>query len=168
MSKRKKYQGPKYVSKNVLSTFFGGMSSTHASHLQTTNCINAAAMQAMVQGRGDKESWDRLVGAINIALVMCEQGIGPEYRTDLIAGREALLSCGVRSVKANRFAFTGDELKAMNNAMEIHDAQLVNVRAIDIDRAAAEVIRRLNHRIDNVSVTKELLKNTTTQEVELV
>lgn len=51
----KRYQGPKYIAKNPMVTFFGGMSDTHAEHLQTTNLVNHAAMQAMVQGRGDKE-----------------------------------------------------------------------------------------------------------------
>lgn len=156
MSKRKKYSGPKYICKNVMTTFFGSMSGVHGEHLQTTQCINAAAMQAIVQGRGDKDSWDRLVGAMNIAIVMVEQGIGREYRQELIAAREALLACGVRSVETGRFVFTGDELKVMNESLLIHDAQLENTRAIDIDKAAAEVIRRLNHHIDNVSVTKTI------------
>ena len=68
----KAYQGPKYISRNPMETFMGGMSGVHAEHLQKTNLINHAAMQAMVQGRGCKETWDRLVGAINIANIMCE------------------------------------------------------------------------------------------------
>lgn len=158
MSKRKPYRGPKYVASNPMVTFFGGMSDTHAPHLQSTQLVNHAAMQAMTQGRGDKDQWDRLVGAINIAIVMCEQGIGPEFREPLVAACEALLQCGVRSVKTGRFLFTGDELQAMNEALDCHDAQLTNIRAIDVDRAAAEVIRRLNHRINSTSVDKELAK----------
>lgn len=152
----KKYGGPKYIARNPMETFFGGMSGVHAEHLQKTNLINHAAMQAMVQGRGSKEMWDRLVGAINIAIVLCEQGVGPEYREQLVAGMQALLDCGVRSVKKDRFAFTGDELRIMNEALDIHDAQLVNIRAIDVDRAAAEVVRRLNHRINSTSVMAKI------------
>lgn len=159
MSKRKKYTGPKYVAKNPLKTFFGNMSITHGEHLQTTLSVNAAAMQAIMQGRGDKEHWDRLVGALNVALVMSESGIGPEYRQDLIAGREALLACGVRSVKNDRFLFNGNEIAILNEALEIHEAQLVNSRSIDVDRAAAEVVRRLRYCKDNVSVTKEISRS---------
>lgn len=156
--KRSKAYKPRYVSVNPIRTFFGGMSDTHAEHLQTTNLVNHAAMQAMVQGRGDKEFWDRLVGAVNIGIVLCEQGIGPEFRAALNDGREALLACGMRSVEKDRFAFTGDELRAMNEAMACHDAQLENIRAIDVERAANEVIRRLNHRINSTSVMAELAK----------
>lgn len=158
MSKRKPYRGPKYVAKNPMVTFFGGMSDTHASHLQATRLVNHAAMQAMTQGRGDKEQWDRLVGAVNIAIVMCEQGIGPEYREQFVAAFNALLEVGKRSVKTGRFVFTGDELHALNECLDCHDAQLMNIRAIDVDRAAAEVIRRLNHRVNSTSVMKELEK----------
>lgn len=99
-----------------------------------------------------------MVGCLNVALVLCEQGVGQEYRDELVAGREALLACGMRSVEKGRFAFTGDELRAMNEALAVHDAQLENIRAIDVERAANEVIRRLNHRINSTSVMAELAK----------
>lgn len=158
MRRRKAYRGPKYVALNPMVTFLGGMSGVHAEHLQKTNIINHSAMLDIVQGRGTKNTWDRLVGAINMALVMVEQGIGPEFADELIAGREALLACGLRSVEKGRFAFTGDEMRAMNQALLLHDTQLENVRAIDIDRAANEVLRRLNHRINSTSVSAELAK----------
>jgi hypothetical protein len=157
--KRKAYQGPKYISKNPMKTFFGGMSDTHAEHLQVTRTINHAALQAMAQGRGDKEQWDRINGAINIALVMVEQGIGREFRDEFLAARDAMLAVALRSAKLNgRFVLTGDELHALNTAMDSHDAQLINVRALDIDRAAAEVIRRMKHHIGTQSVNAEIAR----------
>lgn len=156
--KRTKAYRPKHVSTNPIKSVFGGMSDAYAEHLQTTNLINHTAMTAMVQGRGNKDFWDRLVGALNLALVLCEQGVGQEYREELVAGREALLACGIRSVEKGRFAFTGAELRAMNEALSIHSAQLENIRSIDVDRAANEVIRRLNHRINSTSVMAELAK----------
>ena len=157
MKKRtKKYSGPKYVAMNVLTTFFGGLSGDHAEHLQTLLTKNAAAMAAMVTGRGNRESFDRLTGAINMANVMCEQGIGNEFREATIAGREAMLSMGKRALRTGRFVFTGDELAAMNEAMECHTAQLTNIRAIDVDRAAEEVERRIRHGINSTSVRAEM------------
>lgn len=158
----KKYQGPKYIARNPMVTFFGGMSDTHAEHLQKTNIINHGALAALSQGRGGKEEWDRLVGAVNIANIMCEQGIGDEFREATIAAREALVAVGIRSIKnGGRFLFTGDELRVMNEALACHDAQLENSRAIDIDRAASEVERRLAHRINSTNVMAELKKQET-------
>lgn len=154
--RNKKYQGPKYVAKNVMSTFFGGLSGDHADHLRRLNIRNHGAMAAIVQGRGDRASWDLLVGAVNMGNVMCEQGIGDEFRAHMIAGRDALLEVGKRALKSGRFGFTGDELKAMNLALECHDAQLENIRAIDVERASDEVLRRIRHGVNTTNVRAEL------------
>lgn len=135
--RNKKYQ-PKYVSINPMSTFLGGMSGEHADHLVKLNLLNHGALASIVRGSGTRDDWDRLVGAINMANILCE--------------------CGKRIVKTGRVLFTGDELRAVNAGMAAHDAQLENVRAIDIDQAAAEVIRRVRHGINTTNVRAELAK----------
>lgn len=154
---RKKYT-PKYVARNPMATFFGGMSGEHVDHLVKLNLLNHGAFTAIVQGRGTRGDWDRLVGAINMGNVLCERGIGDEYRQDMIAARDALCECGKRIVKTGRVLFTGDELRAINAGMAAHDAQVENVRAIDLDQAAAEVIRRVRHGINTTNVRAELAK----------
>ncbi len=158
MKKRtKKYQGPKYVARNVLSTVFGGMAGTHMDHLRTLQVKNHLALAEMAQGRGNREQWNLIVGAINIANVMCEQGIGREFRQQVLDARDAMLEVGKRAVRnEDRFVFTGPELCAVREALECHDAQLENTRAIDVDRAAMEVERRVRHHIDSTSVKREL------------
>lgn len=156
----KRYAGPKYVAKNPMITFLGGMSGQHYAHLQNTLLANHTAMSNMARGVGDKNDWDRLVGAMNIALIMTEQGIGPEYEATMVAAREALVDCGKRAVKNHhRFIFNGDELQALNEAMDAHDLQLKSVRAIDVDKAAQEVERRLRHRINSTSIMAEIRKD---------
>lgn len=155
---RKKSYRPKYIIMNPIKELFGGMSDTHIDSLQRTMTLNHMAMVAMVQGRGDRSTWDRLVGANNMALVMTEQGIGEEFRDVLKQWHDVMVACGVRSVKKDRFLFTGDELKIVNEGMSCHDTQLRSVRAIDLDRAADEVERRLRHRINSTSVVAELKK----------
>jgi hypothetical protein len=157
--RNKKYGGPKYVCRNVFATVFGGMGSTHIEHLRDVQIKNHLAMAEMAQGRGTREQWNLIVGAINIANIMCEQGIGDEFRAKTIAARNAMLAVGKRAVKSgDRFVFTGDELQAINEALDCHDAQLENSRAIDVDRAAMEVERRVRHRINSTSVMREIRK----------
>ena len=153
--RNKKYV-PKYVARNVLSTIFGGMSGDHAEHLRTIQIRNHRALAEMAQGRGTREQWDELVGAANMANVMCEQGIGNEYRAITIAARDALLEVGKRIVKTERVILKGDELNAIREALLCHDAQLENVRAIDVERACREVERRVRHRINSTSVQREI------------
>lgn len=154
----KRYQGPKYVARNPIKTFFGGMSDTHAEEALEINAKNSAALQAMVQGRGCRDGWDRLIGAVNVANVLCEQLVGAEYREQILAARDAMLEVGKRGVKTSRFGLTGDELKVMNEFLDIHEAQIAAVRAIDIDRAADEVIRRVRGKINSTNVQAELAK----------
>lgn len=158
MKKRtKKYQGPKYVAHNPFAVF-GGMSDAHSSKLCALTVRNHRALSAIIQGDGDRATFDLLVGAINMGNVMCEMGIGDEFRPQMLAGRDALMSMGKRALRSGRFGFTGDELKAMNEALECHDTQLENIRAIDVERASDEVLRRVRHRINSTSVRAELEK----------
>ena len=157
-TKRNKKYRPKSVSLNPLTEVFGGMSDAHQPHLQRLLVVNSLCFQAIVQGRGTRDDWDKLVGAINIGNVMCEMGIGNEFRAAMIAGRDALCEVGKRYMRNGRFVFTGDELKAVNEAMECHTAQLENVRAIDIDRASDEVIRRIKHGLNTTNVRSEFNK----------
>lgn len=153
----KKYQ-PKYVCANPMKTFFGGMSDTHAGHLVVLNVKNHAALARLAQGQGEKSDFDLIVGAINVSNVLCEQGIGNEFRATTIAGRDAMLEVGKRFMRLGKFLFSGDELTAVNEAMSCHDTQLENIRAVDVDRAANEVIRRVRHRINSTSVAAEAAK----------
>lgn len=151
---RKKYK-PKGQSINPLSEIFGGMSGDHMTHLQELMAKNHMALANIATGRGTRESWNAIVGAINVGHVMCDQGIGPEFKGDMIAAREALIAMGLRLRKTGRLLFKGDEMRVLNEAMAAHDAQLENVRAIDVDRAANEVKRRFRQKEDCVSLESE-------------
>lgn len=155
--RNKKYR-PRDVVANPLTAIFGGMGSAHAQHLQTLHLKNHAAFAALVQGRGTRDDWDRLVGAVNMANVMCEQGIGNEFREQTIAARNALCEIGKRYMRIGKFVFTGPELATMNEAMTCHEAQLENVRAIDVDRAADEVLRRIRNKINTTNVRAEFAR----------
>lgn len=157
--RNKKYQGPKYVARNVMETFFGGMSSTHVDHLRTIQVKNHLALPEMMQGRGNREQFNLIVGAINIGSIMCEQGIGNEFRPVMIAARDAMIAVGMRAMRnGERFGFTGAELCAVRESLDCHDAQLENVRSIDVDKAAAEVERRVRNNINSTSITREVAK----------
>ena len=150
--RNKKYAGPKYVAQNPMRTFLGGMSDTHAGPLQMTKLANHTAMSNMARGVGDYNDWFRLNSAINMALVMSEQGIGAEYTQEFVAASHAMLACVRRATKTERYLFTGDEIQAMNTALDSHDAQCTCVRFIDIDRAEKEVVRRLTNRINVMKI----------------
>jgi hypothetical protein len=160
MTKLKKPRNKRYVAKCIVHNplaLFGGMGDAHRDKLQQIQTRNHLAMVDMAQGRGARDQWNRIVDAINIANVMCEMGIGDEFRATTIAARNAMLAIGTRAVKnGDRFVFTGEELRTVNAALDVHDAQLENSRAIDIERADNMVRHRINHRINSASVMREI------------
>lgn len=155
---RKAYK-PKHTMTNVLGAFAGMTSTTHADHLQKMKIWTHGALANFAQGNGARKDWDRLVDAMNLAIVLSERGVGPEFQPHFVDAREALLETAVRAAKnSDRFLFRGDELKAMNEAIDCYDAQLENVRAIDLELGMDEVERRLKDRTKKISVRKELAK----------
>jgi hypothetical protein len=158
MKKRNKKYRPKGCANNVLS-IFGGMGDAHRDHLVRNQVKTHGAMAMLSQGGGSLEQWKRIAGVLNIAGVMCEQGIGPEFKKTFAAAQDAMLEVGKRAVRNNgRFLFAGPEMSIVTEALECHNAQLENSRALDVDRAADEVMRRERHRIDHVSVMGEIRK----------
>jgi len=151
-NKKYRYKG---ACPNPLSGIFGGMSGANADKLVTINIINHAALATITQGRGTREEWDRLVGMINLSIIMSERGFGAEFRPVLVAGMDALEACGDRHTRTGRTLLTGDEMRAVNEAMVAHETQLENSRALDVDLAAYEVFKRLKHR-NNVRDMREV------------
>lgn len=155
---RNKPYRPKGTCTNPLA-IFGGMGDTHHGRLREIQTVTHLAMVDLAQGRGTRAQWNRIAGAINMANVMCEQGIGDEFRATTIAARAALLALGKRAVKNDdRFVCTGPELTAINEGLACLDVQMENVRAIDVDRVADMVIHRERHRINSTSVPSEIRK----------
>lgn len=156
----KKVRNKKYFPKGTVTNtlaIFGGMLGTHGERLQAVQLKSHQALAEIVQGRGTRDHWNLVVGAVNMANVMCDMGIGAEYRPVMLAARDAMMEIGKRAALCNRFVFKGDELKTVNEMMDMHDAQLENIRAVDVDRAVDEVMRRVkNGHKDNRSVVKEL------------
>jgi hypothetical protein len=145
--RNKKYV-PKPVNINTIDRVISGFVKIGGSHLQTLLIKNHAALANMTAGRGTKKDFDLLAGAVNMAVVMSELGTGEQYAKIIMSGQDALHSCGKRFIMHGKFAFTGDELRAINDAMDVHDAQLAASRAFDVEAAYNEIHRRLRLNVN--------------------
>ena len=148
MKKRNKKYVPRAIVQNPLNFFLGGLKRIDEDHLVELNSKNHAAMLCICNGSGTKEHFDQLTGMQNMALVLTEMHFDNQYLELLYAGRDALHSLGERFRKHNKFVLTGDEMQKINNVLEIHEAQLVALRVIDIERGYDEIQRRLKHNIN--------------------
>lgn len=152
MKKRNKKYVPKTVVQNPLNYFLGGLKKPDENALVEIKVKNHLAMTNLCQGNGTKDDFDRLAGMSNMALVLTEQHFDNQYHEMLIKARDALHTIGMRFRKMNVFVLRGDEMQAINEAMEVHDAQLEALRVIDIERAYDEIQRRLKHGINVVKI----------------
>lgn len=100
------------------------------------------AVSSIVGGKGTQADWDDVAAALNVAMVLSEVVYDSEYRSDIFAASIAHARCGSRKLDTGRFGYSGEELKAINLALDVHEAQLANITNAELDRAIAEVKRR--------------------------
>ena len=109
---------------------------------------NHAALASLVQGRGTRDDIDLVINALNMteALAIVNAELGSDWREEIRLAQDALLAMIQRGVQlGDRFIFRGDEMKAVNLGMEIHDAQLERSTVRDIELA----LDRVNQEIKN-------------------
>ena len=127
--------------------------SKHDSYLLDLQLKNSQAMTALLRGTATKEDMDTLIAMSNITESLRLMGFGKEYLEVAVAGREALINIAVRAVKVLRFVPTGPEIKALNELMELHDAQMEVITIQDmcnaIDRAKALIRKGQATKIPN-------------------
>lgn len=164
MRKKSKYK-PKGVRLDVVTWVTSGLKPFSSVPLAVDIRIkNHVAIEQLRLGQADKENIDILIGAFNMMEGFGRMGIGDDWQEEIRAGQDALLSVAKRGVKnAMRFVATGPELKAINLAMEIHDAQLdaCNVRQLEqaLDIVKDDIIYKRARAIndeDGVSARRTL------------
>lgn len=145
--KRSRYR-PRGVIMDTISHVLGGFRPVReVGHAVTLKIRNHAAMTAMVQGNGTRGDIDELISAMNVAealAITC--GLGHEYRDEITAAQDAILSMCKRGLNKGRFLFTGPEIQSLNLGMEIHDAQLDTCTVEQLEKALDFVAREIRAR----------------------
>lgn len=111
------------------------------SELIRLRLVNHGALAALTQGRATNEDFNLLISALNVTEALMMQELGAEYSPELKAGQDALRAIGERFKKIKRFVLRAEEMKALNLAMDVHDAQLEICTVSQIERAILTVRR---------------------------
>lgn len=136
MRKRSKYR-PKGVRLDTIGYVTESLKpvTKHESYLLDLKIKNSQAMVALMRGQATKPDIDTLIAMSNIVEALYQLGFGKEYKEVGIAGREALLHLVHRAVQTKRFVATAEQIKALQNLMELHDAQMDVITIKDMERA---------------------------------
>ena len=143
---RKKYK-PKGVIIDTMTWVQAGLKKVDKIGAGTTLKIrNYDAMNNLRRGEATRRDIDGIVVAMYVAEALCILGVGGDWLTEIIDAQDFLLTLARRGV-ANGFRFIvrGEELMALNLAMEVHDAQLEAVTVRELEQAMQDVIE--NHRL---------------------
>lgn len=111
---------------------------SHTSYLLDLRIKNSSAMAALLAGHATKKDMDMIIAMSNIVYALMESGgFGKGYEEVATQGRIAIISIAHRATKVGRFVPTGPEIKALNDLMELHDAQMDVITVKDMDKAIA-------------------------------
>lgn len=81
------------------------------------------AFEKLKIGSEDDAQFDRLAAAINVGLIRAE-GIDSQAEAVMLAGVQAMMSCACIHARHGRFGFTGPDLLAMNDALDLYESIL--------------------------------------------
>jgi hypothetical protein len=105
-------------------------------------------------GTATRAEIDIIISALNVAEALADRGWGKDWKPEIRTGQDALLALAKRGVaNSMRFIVKGEELKALNLCMEVHDAQLeaVTVRELELamdDVIAAQRLKKMRHIVE--------------------
>lgn len=108
------------------------------SPILTVRIKNHAAMQAAVMGKADFNDIDTLVAAWNMAEALAHLGVGAEYLEEIKQANVSMTCMQLRG------GLTGPELRALQLAMDIHEAQLDDSRTtIALMEEALRIVKQV-------------------------
>lgn len=147
MRKRSKYK-PKGVILDAMSWVKSGMRpvAQTGDAITTLKLLNHGAMAMLTKGEATRQDLDILISCMNITEAYWRMGIGVKYKEIVRSGLAALRSVGKRGVESGRFILKADEMAALNEAMELHDAQLEVSTVKEMERALDIVIQEIKHK----------------------
>lgn len=139
MRKRSKYR-PKGVILNPIAYVMESMTpvAKHESYLIDLKIRNHAAMTALTRGMATKTDMDDLIAMANISEALSRLGFGQEYADVTRAGLDSLHEVGKRGMAdptKPKFILRSSDMKALNELMELHDAQMDVITIKDMERA---------------------------------
>ena len=78
------------------------------------------AFEKLKTATEDDAQFDRLAAAINVGLIRAE-AIDKRAEEVMLAGVQAMMSCACIYERHGRYGFTGPDLLAMNDAMDLYE-----------------------------------------------
>ena len=136
MRKRSSYR-PKGVIRDPITYAVTGVQpiTKYSNHILDVKIKNHDAMNTLLYGKATRQDMDVLIAMSNIVEALYRLGFGKEYKDVVATGLEALYQIGTRGYPTDKFVCKLPEVAAMNELMELHDAQMDVITVRDMEKA---------------------------------
>lgn len=140
MRKKSKYK-PKRILLNPVGFVMESITpiASHKSLMLNLKIKNHGALEALTKGKATTDELETLVGMANMCEAFTRLKFGVDYSNVVKTGLEALYSVGKRGENSNSFILRATEMNALNDMIDLHDAQLELVSLRDVEMALAIV-----------------------------
>jgi hypothetical protein len=135
MKKKSKYK-PKGIRMDTLIWVISGFKKVAEVPDAGTKLMikNHVSFDEIREGRGDTHHVDNLITMVNCAEALAKRQLGRDWLDEIGQAQDAIFAMAQRGVSGKPFLFTGEELKAVQTIIELHDEQLRNcpVRTLEL------------------------------------
>ena len=107
----------------------------HGNYLLNLKVVNHGAMRQLIRGLASLDDLNSLMAMSNATVALISLGIGREYADVAERGVAALRAVVDRATVNVRVTLYAHEITALNEYMELHDAQLDAITVADLSRA---------------------------------
>lgn len=109
------------------------------------------SLENLRTGAASEDAWSCVVCALNIGMVLCEQGVGAEHERAFVDALDGAFRAKVRSARAGTFRLDGEAMRDIEAAFHLHDAQMQLATRAEVTLA----MRTVHERIDRGNVYRE-------------
>lgn len=106
------------------------------------------AIDAMTNGSANLTHFDTLVYAMNIAVILMEQGLGDEDIELIRAAQDGLARAKQRYLTRGKLGLDGDALQALKAAAIVHEAQI----AVATHGELVDAINEMHARVERGNI----------------
>lgn len=137
---RKKYK-PKGIRPDPISWVISGFKKVADVPDAGTKLMlkNHVSFDEIREGRGDTGHVDNLISCVNMAEALAKRQLGSDWLEEIGQAQDAVYHMAQRGVSGKSFVFTGEELKAVQTILELHDEQLRNCSVRTLELALEDI-----------------------------
>jgi len=141
MSKPRKKYKPKGVRMDALTWVISGFKKVAEVPDAGTKLMikNHVSFDEIREGRGDTHHVDNLITMVNCAEALAKRQLGRDWLEEIGQAQDAIYAMAQRGVSGKSFVFTGEELKAVQTIVELHDEQLRNCSVRTLELALEDI-----------------------------